>query len=473
MHDDKTHGIEMDKIPLDMKLLIIPDASSNDNEQVKKLHELGIEVLIADHHESDNPPTYATIVNNQLCDYPNKTLSGAGIVWKFIKYLDEKLKLNNADYYTDLAMIGIIGDVMNLNEKETRYIIEQGMNNINNPFLKEMIKKQSYSLKDKITPNGIAFYIVPYINAVIRSGTLDEKFIVFEAMLDIMGNKKIKSGKRGASLNDTESLAEKACRVSSNAKNRQKKIQQKEVERLEEKITTENMLENKVLILALQENEKIEKNLTGLIANVISHEYMRPTLILNYKNGYYSGSGRGVSNIGFDNFKDFLNESNLVEYAEGHQGACGVSVSEVNLNKLLNYCNESLKDKDFDSVYNVDFEFTQNTLIDDYIFEINNYEKYWGNGITEPYIAIKNIKVNKNNVTLMSPDRNPTLKILLNDNIEILKFKSSKEEYEKLNTSIINIIDIVGRCSVNEWNGKKTPQIIVEDYDIIGKEYDF
>ena len=42
----------------------------------------------------------------------------------------------------------------------------------------------------------------------------------------------------------------------------------------------------------------------------------------------------------------------------------------------------------------------------------------------------------------MSPDRNPTLKILLNDNIEILKFKSSKEEYEKLNTSMINILDI-------------------------------
>lgn len=319
MHDDKTHGIEMDKIPLDMKLLIIPDASSNDNEQIKKLHELGIEVLILDHHESNNPPDYATIVNNQLCDYPNKTLSGAGIVWKFIKYLDEKLKLNNADYYTDLAMVGIIGDIMNLNEKETRYIIEQGMNNINNPFLLEMIKKQSYSLKDKITPNGIAFYIVPYINAVIRSGTLDEKFIVFEAMLDIMGNKKIKSGKRGASLNDTESLAEKACRVSSNAKNRQKKIQQKEVEKLETLIQENNMLDNKVLIFALDEDNSVDKNLTGLIANVIMGKYGKPTLVMNhYKNrDEFAGSARAPGNCGFDHFRKFCDESNLVNYAAG------------------------------------------------------------------------------------------------------------------------------------------------------------
>ena len=476
MHDGKTHGIEMDKMPLDMKLLIVPDASSNDNEQVRQLHELGIDVLICDHHMSDCPPEHAIIVNNQLCDYPNKTLSGAGIVWKFIKYLDEKLKLNNADYYIDLAMVGIIGDIMNLNEKETRYIIEQGMNNINNPFLLEMIKKQSYSLKDKITPNGIAFYIVPYINAVIRSGTLDEKFIVFEAMLDIMGNKKIKSGKRGASLNDTESLAEKACRVASNAKNRQKKIQQKEVERLETLIQENNMLDNKVLIFALDEDNSVDKNLTGLIANMIMGKYGKPILVMNhYKNrDEFAGSARAPGNCGFDHFRKFCDESGLVNYAAGHELAFGLSLPDTKVQDMINYCNKELADYSFDNEYFVDFCLKSDyDRLKDLIFEIANNQEYCGQGLQEPYIAIKNIKVNKNNVTLMSPDRNPTLKILLNDNIEILKFKSSKEEYEKLNTSMINIIDIVGRCSVNEWNGKKTPQIIVEDYDIIGKEYDF
>lgn len=141
---------------------------------------------------------------------------------------------------------------------------------------------------------------------------------------------------------------------------------------------------------------------------------------------------------------------------------------------MINYCNKELAAYSFDNEYFVDFCLKSDyDRLKDLIFEIADAKEYWGQGLQEPYITIENIKVNKNNVTLMSPDRNPTLKILLNDNIEILKFKSSKEEYEKLNTSMINIIDIVGRFSVNEWNGKKTPQIIVEDYDIIGKEYDF
>lgn len=97
IHDDKTHGVEIQKVPEDCKLVIIPDAGSNQIEEHKILFDKGIDVLVLDHHQSSAVSPYACIINNQLCDYPTKSLSGAGIVYKFCCYLDKILGVNFAD----------------------------------------------------------------------------------------------------------------------------------------------------------------------------------------------------------------------------------------------------------------------------------------------------------------------------------------------------------------------------------------
>jgi len=83
IHDGKQHGIILDKIPDDISLVVIPDAGSNDYEQHHILKEKGIDVLIIDHHEADRISEDAIIINNQTCDYPTKSLSGVGMVYKF------------------------------------------------------------------------------------------------------------------------------------------------------------------------------------------------------------------------------------------------------------------------------------------------------------------------------------------------------------------------------------------------------
>jgi hypothetical protein len=72
------------------------------------------------------------------------------------------------------------------------------------------------------------------------------------------------------------------------------------------------------------------------------------------------------------------------------------------------------------------------------------------------------------NITLMSPDKHPTLKILLPNGIELIKFRSSLEEFESLCNSASGCtrINIIGKCEKNEWNYKINPQIIIEDYEI-------
>jgi single-stranded-DNA-specific exonuclease len=139
---------------------------------------------VLDHHEADVESPWACVINNQLCDYPTKSLSGVGIVYKFCSYLDSLLNVDYAENLVDLAALGIIADMVDLKDFETRQIVKEGIHNINNPFFYEMAKKNEYSLRDGITPIGVAFYIAPYVNATIRMGTPEEKILLFESMLE-------------------------------------------------------------------------------------------------------------------------------------------------------------------------------------------------------------------------------------------------------------------------------------------------
>jgi len=82
VHPNKAHGIPIDLID-EEKLIIAPDSSSNEYDIHKELKERGIDVLVIDHHEAPKFSEYACVINNQLGEYPNKSLSGVGMVWKF------------------------------------------------------------------------------------------------------------------------------------------------------------------------------------------------------------------------------------------------------------------------------------------------------------------------------------------------------------------------------------------------------
>lgn len=86
---------------------------------------------------------------------------------------------------------------MDLRDYETHYLVQEGLTNLRNSFLCGMAEKNSFSLGNTITPMGVAFYIVPLVNAITRVGTIEEKKIVFESMLDYKANLAIPSTKRG------------------------------------------------------------------------------------------------------------------------------------------------------------------------------------------------------------------------------------------------------------------------------------
>ena len=469
IHTGKQHGILLETVPDDVKLVIAPDSSSNDYEVHQQLKSKGVDVLVIDHHEADMISENAVIINNQLCDYPTKSLSGVGMVYKFCSYIDELLNVDYADQFLDLVALGMVADMMDLRDFETRHLITRGLENIRNPYFKGMVDKQAYSLKDGISPIGVAFYIAPYVNATIRMGTQEEKLMLFESMLDYRGYELVPSTKRGCK-GQQETRVEQACRNCTNIKNRQTKARDAALENIERIIKEKNLLENKILVVKL-ETFAADRNLTGLIANQLMAKYQRPVLLLNKTEDGWEGSGRGSDKSKFDNLREFLKESDLVMYAEGHANALGVGITDEAFKSFIEYSNRELAEFDFTPCYKVDFIFSGADFRGKDIVEIAELKSLWGQGVDEPFVAIEHINVYAGNVVLMSPDKSPTLKITLPNGTSLIKFKSSQEEYEKLRSETGCItINVVGKCERNVWNGTVTPQIIIEDYEIVGEQ---
>lgn len=482
-HSGKEHGIILATIPEGVSLVIAPDSSSNDYEVHKQLAERQVDVLVIDHHEAERVSEFACIINNQLCDYPTKSLSGVGMVYKFCQYIDEIMNVDYADYFLDLVSLGMTADMMDLRDYETKHLIHRGLTDIRNPFFKGMVDKNAYSLGSDLTPTGIAFYVAPYVNATIRMGTPEEKRIMFESMLEHKAYKEIPSTKRGCK-GQMEKIVDQAVRNCTNIKSRQTKARDTGVEIIENLIKKNNLLDNKVLIVQIPAAAHIEKNLTGLIANQLMAKYQRPVLLLNetaYEqevfdtNGQFlfsleekcwEGSARGYDKSSLTDFRQFCLHSGIIMYAEGHANAFGFGIKNKAIKEFIDYCNIYLAYTNFEPCYHVDFIFNADNFNGTDIIEIAELKSLWGQGIEEPFIVLENIKATNDNVILMSPDKNPTLKITLPNGTSLIKFKSSKEEYEKLKTNGIITMNIVGRCERNIWNGRISPQIIIEDYEI-------
>lgn len=464
-HKGKSHGIDIDEIPKDTKLVIALDASSNEYEIHQKLREAGMDVLIIDHHEATKVSPNACVINNQLCDYPNKSLSGVGMVYKFCCYLDQLLGADHADKYLDLVALGMIADMMDLRYLETKHLIQLGCENIRSPFIKMMMARNEYSIKGQLTPFTVGFYIAPYVNAVARVGTQQETLLLAESMLEYRAYEQIPSTKRGCS-GQTESRVEQACRTANNVRNRQNKARDVSTEFVGKLIETNNLLDNKILVVQAPKANGLDTNITGLIGNQTSAKYQHPVLILNERDHdgeiWWEGSARGLSDSELTNFKEFLMNTGLVEYAEGHPNAFGVGIKDCNIQKFIEFTNEKLKDIDFRPIYWVDFIYKSNTLNPNTILTIGQYNYLWGQQLDKPKIAIEDINITPDNVQVM---KGPSLKFTING-IEYIKFKATEEEIKLFQDNAIVNITIVGECDINTWGGAERPQIIIVDYEV-------
>lgn len=472
IHEGKAHGladIDLDKIIKTTSLLILPDSSSNDYEQHKYLHDNGVDIVVLDHHQSPEYSKDAIVVNNQLDDYPNKNFSGAGVTWQLCRQMDELCNFDYANDLVDLCALGLCGDMMSYREKEVRALVNIGYNNVKNKFFKAFVDKQEFSLSKMNGLNYLSssFYVVPYINACCRTGEMIEKRLLINALLDYKCDTMIPSSKRGEKGKEVP-LWQEAITVIERVKRRQTKLQDEAMEFFEYQIQTKKLTDNAIITCVCGKDDA-ELGILGLIANKIQAKYQHPTLVLQEveeEDGVHlKGSARNYSYCPVEDMRSLCEDTGVVDYASGHGSAFGLSLPLENFYEFLDKTNEQYKGVDFKPVYFVDYVWNYDRVNPKYVLDIAELNIY-GQDIPESKVVVKDIALDNVSVQLLGEAKgHPTIKISLPSGVDIMKFKSSRKEFEEW-TSGEKKLTIVGKCAKNSWMGNVTPQILIDDFEL-------
>lgn len=466
LHNDKAHGLKTvidEIINDDSKLVIVPDAGTGDVDECRKLiNNYGKDVIILDHHPLEKGYTNpAIVVNNQLStSVNNKSLTGVGVCYKFAKLLDDYYSVNYANSYLDLVAVGMIADSASMLQLETRYLVQCGMKQLSdknnkNKFLNLLTEKKMYSMKNKVSFNGIGFYIVPQINSLIRLGGFEQKELLFKALCneELLVLRDVKRKGKIPLL-----LCEYVYKDCEQANRKQKTQIEESVSKLRDDIEKNKLNEHPILICNAKDD--VDRNSTGLVANKLTSVYQRPCLLLRRRGDVCAGSARGYKKSGIANFNEWCKETGLFTKVEGHDNAFGVQIpfeNTYNLFEILSTIPQVLE-----PVYCVYGIYDGNNISSEIVKRIAQYEYVWGCEVEEPLFLTSNVVVNKFLVNLSGVKQN---KIEIKyHNITIVKFATNGnliDEYKKIIDCGDSIkFDIVGKFK--QFND--SAQIQVEDW---------
>lgn len=474
-HSGKEHGLSKEiEVPPETTLLIIPDAGSNDVEQCKELRENGIDILILDHHICDRENPYAVIVNNQNGTYPNKELSGAGVVYKFLQAVDEYNWTDVADRYLDLVAIGNIGDVMDMHSHEIKRLCTKGLARIVNPMICALVEANSFNIKGDPTINDVQFYIVPMMNALIRVGSSEQKKRMFRAMVgEEQTFQYTPTRGKNAGVTIDETLAQHVARECSSCKYQQNKTKDKAVAELQELIEKHNADQNKILFC--NSTGILDNTLTGVVAIKLAEMYAKPCVLLRTfadEPDYYGGSMRNPDGSPIESLKEFLMSTGDFESVLGHDNAAGVKIKKENVPKAIADCNELLKDVTMSKAIVVDFDFDYSRLTVALPKTMYEMHKIWAQGISEPYFYIKNIPLIHSGCAPMGKNGNMWKYSDEEKGIDFVCFADNGRMIGWINNDFYGgqeekYINAICRLSLNQYGNKVTPQAQIVDFEVI------
>lgn len=473
LHEEKQHGIELDKIPEDREVIIVPDAGSNQLHEMEVLNAQGKYVFIMDHHQVEKPipagMEYITVVNNQTSDlFSNKALSGAGVTFKIVQLYDRVYNWHGANELYDLAALGIIADCMDSRTLDNNYIIYRGLNNIVNPMFKALLDKQAYSIENEIpTKIDVAFYIAPLINGTIRMGTMEEKELLFRGFIETKHTEFYPHEWRGTTT--MEDFYHRSARIAYNVKNEQNRLKMKCLEFLQKRVEENGLNNNQIIAVVVSEDDEVvvPKTITGLVAMELLRLYGKPSLVLRpvidaEGNKTFAGSGRSYSYEQLPSFLQFVRDQEESVYAQGHSCAFGASIKAEEFEHFIEICNEKMSHIDFSDNATIVDAFFDNKINPILIHEFANGQRIYGNNIPQPQIAVR-AKINSSDVRIMGKDAS-SVRIIIK-NIPFVKFKDI-ELAKTLQSASSFMITLIGKPSPNTYMGITTPQVKIIDIEV-------
>ena len=430
----KTHGlIEQDLEQFNgVDILIVVDSLDKDTSQYEELHNRGIQIIVLDHHAIDHNVDYdkfVTLVSSQR-NYDNPSLSGAGVVWKFCKYLDEYFMNDYSDEYVDLAACGILADVCDVSEdnKENRYIVNEGLKNLKNPAIKKIIGSYEFNSK------AILFSVAPLINACCRIGRNN---IAMQLFLSDE-NKEVLALKK--------QLEE--C----------KEIQANELERILPSVYKDFDSQNGEVLYTFIDTEY---GIGGVIGNKCLEIYNKPMFILKDCKDKYCGSMRSV---GYGDFMALCNSTELA-VLHGHEQASGIEIEKDKFEEFISMVNQQLSNMkqttsdEIDVDCKINIEDITRTLVD----KVKEINKISGAGFKP--ITFKIVNIDEYGIGSFKQGKH--LVITPTDNIQLIEW-NTKVDYDELEDDALmnEPIEVIGELDSGFFARKYMLKVIISDLKV-------
>lgn len=469
MDEGKTHGLTdniMDDIIGNYDLVIIPDAGSNDIKQHQRLLDNGIDFIVLDHHEVLpesikylNNDENGVVVNNQLLDM-NENYTGVGMVYIFLKYVNflENLDLD-IDKYLDLVALGQVADVSNVADKEIRYYVTKGLNNINNLFIKSVMERKGL---EEMTGRDASFSIISMINAVTRIGSIEDKRELFNALVSesletttVEVRKKNKSTGKFDKIPTELTIHDITVKACESIKTKQDKIVKGFLDKVEV------LYDGNVLIGLLE--EEAPSSITGLVAMKLADKKQKPVMIGKEYNGSLAGSLRAPDGL---DFKRILTISRLFNFVSGHASAAGWGINKSLLDELIEYLEEYSFTNE--TSYLVDKLYNKPDSSDIYTIEMHKH--VFGGAVEYPLFGYEDISFNIKCINVRG-----SVTTFFDNGVSFVLFNSPDNIKDNINSYLDNksnvTMNIVGEPRINKFGNKEIPQIIIKDYEFL-ENYD-
>ena len=411
-------------------LVITVDCGISCKEEVAFIEDVGVDVIVTDHHEIPDEIPDCTVINCKLRnqDYPFDALCGAGVAYK----LGYALIGSRANEYLDLVAIATIADSMPLLD-ENRDIVFEGLKlikNLKNPAIAKLIEISG--LKD-INSTGLAYTVAPRINAAGRMGNANCALsLLLESDLKEIVNYCNK-------LNDYNVQRQNEC--------------DKLLKSAKAKIEEEGLGE-KVIVL---HDDGWNGGLVGIVAAKLVEEFSRPVVLFTKTDKYYHGSARSIESI---NIFQAVNACKhlLVEFG-GHAQAAGITVSEQNLpqfaKELAKYIDENYTSDYFVSSLEVEDIINEKFTVD-FAKELALLEPF-GTGNRKPLFCVKAENVNASPLKPGSPHLG-----FRTEYIDLLYFNGAKD-LEIINSPAEK--HIVFEPNVSVFNGRESLKGYVRNFE--------
>jgi len=428
-----------------VRVVVTVDCGITDHEEVEKAYELGMEVIVVDHHTVpvQLPKAHAVInPHREDCAMRATYLCAAGVVFYLCMALRKRLRENGffgarsepvLRELLDLVALATVADVMALKESN-RVIVKHGINVIaqqRRPGIAALLRVCGAHAK-KITASTLGFQLGPRINA---AGRLDDAAVA----LKLLRMKNIKEAESLAALLDQHNqdrrdeekrIVEEACREVENSKLHQ---------------------DSSVIVVA---HESWHPGVVGIVASRLVERFGKPAIVIGS-----DGKGSGRSIPAFHLHEAVSQVAPLMKGFGGHAHAVGVHIDSVKLDKIRDqinaYAQTVLTEDDFIQKISYDGEVDLNRVNEEFLNALECAGPF-GRGNPEPVFLFRRVRFSR-----LKELRGGHLRGTISDKREI-SFVSFGRREQVLSDGSVG--DVLGTLEMNEWNQTRTLQMRVKDY---------